>query len=146
MREQTLDFPKLENKVDSSLDENHNKVDMVSVGVMQEQNSSKVIASSMEFFRSFAYCQTLLWKSWLEASDKLTKKIRIGEENSEISSVYVDIHEEIFTNLFKSPEYASNLGRMINASMIMMKNWKILGKNITDPKDNGCSNKRAMKI
>lgn len=146
MREQTLDFPKLENKVDSSLDETHNKVDMGSVGVVQEQNSLKVIASSMEFFRSFTYCQTLLWKSWLEASDKLTKQIRIGGENSEISSVYVDIHEEIFTNLFKSPEYASNLGRMINASMIMMKNWKTLGKNIQESEDNDYSNKRVVKI
>lgn len=146
MREQTLDFPKLENKTDSSFDEIHNKVDMGSVETIQEQNSLKVIASSMEFFRSFAYCQTLLCKSWLEASDKLTNKVRVGEENSEISSVYVDIHEEIFTSLFKSPEYASNLGRMINASMIMMKNWKTLAQNISDSKDNDCLNKRAVKI
>lgn len=146
MREQTLDFPKLENKNDYSFDEAHNKVDMESVEDVQRQNSVKVIASSMEFFRSFAYCQTLLCKSWLEASDKLTKKVRAEKENLEISSAYVDVHEEVFTNLFKSSEYASNLGRMINASMIMMKNWKTLAQNISDSRDNDCLNKKVMKI
>ena len=134
MREQTLNFLKLENKNDGSLDDVHNKVDMESMGFVQEQDSLKMISSSMDFFMSFAYCQILLCKSWLEALDKLTKKIQKEKENSEISSVYVDVHEEIFTNLFKSPEYASNLGRMINASMITMKNWKILAQNSSDSK------------
>lgn len=136
-----MDFPKLENKNDSSLDSIRNKVDVESVGAAQEQDSLKMIASSMEFFMSFAYCQTLLCKSWLEASDKLTKEVRAEKEHSEIPSAYVDVHEEIFTNLFKSPEYASNLGRMINASMMMMKNWKILAQNSSDAKDKDCLSK-----
>jgi hypothetical protein len=145
MREQILDFPKLENRNDNfSLDCIHNKADTESALDAQEQDSLRMIASSVEFFRSFVYCQTLLCKSWLEASDKLTKKVQIEKENLDISSAYVDVHEEIFTTLFKSPEYASNLGRMINASMVMMKNWKILAQNSSDSIDNDWINKNEQ--
>lgn len=144
MREQALKFLELEKKNDSSLDDGvHNKVDIKPVGTTPEQDSLKIIANGMDFFMGFTYCQTLLCKSWLEASSKLAKKIQAEKENSEIPSAYVEVHEEVFTNLFKSPEYASNLGRMINASMTMMKNWKILAQNSSESNDNNFSDKRV---
>jgi hypothetical protein len=94
--------------------------------LVEQENQQVVTANRLEFYTRFACCQVLLFKSWIEASDKLIKKIQTEKKNqksSEISSLYVDIHEEVFTGLFKSPEYASNLGRMINASMLMIKNY-----------------------
>jgi hypothetical protein len=95
-----------------------------------KQKEQQIVTSDrLEFFTRFACCQTLLFKSWVEASDKLMKKVqaeKIDQKNADIQSLYVDIHEEIFTNLFKSPEYASNLGGMINASMVMIKNYNVL--------------------
>lgn len=98
----------------------------------EQENQLVGTADRLEFFTRFTCCQALLFKSWVEASDKLMKKIQEEKENqksSEIPSLYVDIHEEVFTNLFKSPEYASNLGGMINASMWMMKNYNIFARN-----------------
>ncbi len=96
------------------------------------EQESQIMTSRLEFFTGYACCQALIFKSWVEASDKLIKKIQTekgNQENLGIPSLYVDIHEDVFTNLFKSSEYASNLGRMINASMLIMKNWQILAKN-----------------
>lgn len=105
---------------------------------MGQENQQVVVSDRLEFFTRLTCCQALLFKSWVEASDKLIKKIQIEKENrksSDIPSLYIDIHEEIFTNLFKSPEYASNFGRMINASMSIMKNCNILGSHSDEISD-----------
>ncbi|MDE1826951.1 MAG: hypothetical protein KGH99_02820 [Thaumarchaeota archaeon] len=120
----------------------HESIQTQSEENLSEREKQAAVADRSEFFTAFAYCQALIFKSWIEASDKLVKRMQAekGQESSEIPSLYVDIHEEIFTTLFKSPEYASNLGRMINASMLVMKNWQILSKNNSDSK-NDYSNK-----
>ncbi|MGI0065298.1 MAG: poly(R)-hydroxyalkanoic acid synthase subunit PhaE, partial [Nitrosotalea sp.] len=96
----------------------------------KQENQQAVMSDRLEFFTRLTCCQALLFKSWVEASNKLIKKIQIEKGNRkspDIPSLYINIHEEVFTNLFKSPEYASNLGKMINASMSIMKNCNILG-------------------
>lgn len=76
-----------------------------------------------EFFTGLVWCQALLIKSWIDAYGRMTRMQKEGDYE-EISSLYVDVHEDVFTELFKSQLYASNLGRMINGSMLMMKSWK----------------------
>lgn len=119
--------------------ENGNKADSCAVGQAAEpspagalRNSSlpearrQALSGRLEFFTGFAWCQALIFKSWVEASDRLMRSHSEAGQDREVSSLYIDIHEEIFTNLFKSQLYASNVGRMVNASMVMLKNWKAL--------------------
>jgi len=83
-------------------------------------------ANGFELFTRFAYCQALLYKAWVEASDelasKVTKSIDLDHNNSkELTSLYIDTFEKVFTNLFKSPEFASNLGKLLNSLMECIK-------------------------
>ncbi len=138
---QRVDFLNKENEKDLKIQTNETKTLQKKYEFVQtksekepiEQKEQQLVTSDkLEFCTRFAYCQVLLFKSWVEASDKLMKKVqaeKMDQRNIDIQSLYVDIHEEIFTNLFKSPEYASNLGRMVNASMNMIKNYNILVNN-----------------
>lgn len=151
---QRVDFQNKDNKKNIGIQSFRTKISQKkheSIQTQSEENLSEhekqaAVADRSEFFTAFAYCQALIFKSWIEASDKLIKKIQAKKEDresSEIPSLYIDIHEEIFTTLFKSSEYAANLGRLINSSMLIMKNWQILSKNSPDSKkDYSNKNKR----
>lgn len=139
---QRVDFLNKENEKDVKIQTNETRTLQKKYELAQTKSEEKsikqkeqqiVTSDKLEFFTRFACCQVLLFKSWVEASDKLMKKVQVektDQGNIDIQSLYVDIHEEIFTNLFKSPEYASNLGRMINASMSLIKNYNILVNNL----------------
>lgn len=139
---QTVEILQLKNMGDfkptKTIRDDDKKIDRNSAETSSQQNSTTMMEPGFEFFTRFTYCQALLFKSWIEASDQVTKKlstVKRGSKNSkEISTLYIKIHEEIFTNLFKSPEYASNLGKMINASMSLIRNYKTISeKNNLDP-------------
>lgn len=130
---QRIDFLLKENKKDFKVDSlrpeaikiKHEQAQSKPEEKGMQENTPDVVAGKFEFFTGLAWCQTLLYKSWIEASDKLVKlRAERVDDTAEISSLYVDVHEDVFTNLFKSQLYASNLGKMINASMLMMKNWQ----------------------
>ncbi|MDE1828789.1 MAG: hypothetical protein KGI25_00550 [Thaumarchaeota archaeon] len=132
---QRIDFLVKESKKDLRTDSfrlekveiNHEPIQIKKEESRRQENQQPAVSDNLEFFTGFAWCQVLIFKSWIEASDKLVKmQAEKGDGAIEMSSLYVDVHEEIFTNLFKSRLYASNLGRMINASMLMMKNWQNL--------------------
>ena len=113
------------------------KIDRNSAETSHRQNSITMMEPGFEFFTRFTYCQALLFKSWVEASDQVAKKLpdvkRDSKNSKEISTLHIKIYEETFTNLFKSPEYASNLGKMINASMSLIRNYKVVSeKNNVD--------------
>lgn len=77
------------------------------------------VLKGLEFFNTAAYCQTMLCKAWLEASDKLVKKMKVLDNehgnSADIKSLYIDTFEETFTSLFRSPEYAIGISRMVNS-------------------------------
>ena len=97
----------------------------------KEGYGEQVFSGRLDFFAGVAWCQALIFRSWIEASDKLMKLQSGKVSGREIPTLYVDVHEEVFTTLFKSQSYASNLGRAINASMVMLKNWKNLTPGCT---------------
>lgn len=145
-----MEFLEFKNKNHSELNETigleDRKIDKISTEISPQQNSTTRIEPELEFFTRFTYCQTLLFKSWVEASDQVSKKlptVKSGLKNS-ISTLYIKIYEETFTNLFKSPEYASNLGKMINASMALIRNYNIASeKNNSDFDKKDASNKNT---
>ncbi|MDE1764808.1 MAG: hypothetical protein KGI27_00900 [Thaumarchaeota archaeon] len=146
---QRIDFLLKENKKDQRTDSfkletakiNRKQIQAKPEKLHTQENQQISVSNDLEFVTGLAWCQALLFKSWIEAFDKLikTREEKRGDA-LEISSLYVDIHEEVFTNLFKSQLYTSNLGRMINASMLMMKNWQNHASSSSS--DNaGCLNK-----
>ncbi len=83
-------------------------------------------ANGFELFTRFAYCQSLLYKAWVEASDELARNLAksVNHDHNiskEITSLYIDTFEETFTSLFRSPEFASNLGKLLNSLMGCIK-------------------------
>lgn len=93
--------------------------------VQEAQNP--VPAEKLDYFTGIAWCQALLFGSWIEASGKIMKiQKERGKDACKTSSLFVDVHDDVFTNLFKSQLFASNLGKMINGSMLMVKNWQNL--------------------
>src|SRR5574337_1398551 len=143
---QRIDFLIKENKKDikngflETINLKHETIQVKPEAPSVQENQQLAVPNNLEFFTGFAWCQSLLFKSWIEASDRL-EKIRAErvDDATEISSLYVDVHEEVFTNLFKSQLYASSLGRMINASMLIMKNWQNLACG-SDPGNAGYPN------
>ena len=138
MREQTLEFPKLENMDDFKPTKtivDNKKIDRDSE-TQHQKNSTTMMEPGLEFFTRFTYGQALLFKSWVEASDQVAKKLpavkRDSKNSKEIYTLYIKTYEETFTNLFKSPEYASNLGKMIDASMALIRNSKAVSKKNRD--------------
>ncbi len=133
---QRIDFLVKGNEKDTRTDSLIEKMEERQAPLLSESHESlvkkgqkTVLLDKFDFFTGFAWCQALIFKSWLEASDKLVRLQSEMVEKKEISSLYVDVHEEVFTNLFKSQLYASSLGRMINASMLILKNWQTLHQN-----------------
>lgn len=79
---------------------------------------SDPLAIGFELFSRFAYHQMLLYKAYIEASEKAAGKIgKIARNDSNVNSLYIDIFEETFTNMFKSNEYSANLGKLMNSLM-----------------------------
>ncbi len=83
-------------------------------------NMDTATGSGFELLTRFAYCQALLYKAWVEASDKLAGKVTESvnhdlNNSKELASLYIDTFEETFTDLFRSPEFASNLARLLNS-------------------------------
>ena len=150
MQMQRVDFLNKDNEKDieikslrSRYHKNHESIQtQLEENLDEHEKQSPLVRDRLEFFTSFTCCQAMIFKSWIEAYDKLIKKIQVEKESerSDIPLLYVDIHEEIFSNLFKSTEYASNLGRMINSSMLMMKRWQILAHDRPAPLNKDCLN------
>lgn len=138
-----MEFLEFKNKnhseLDATIELEDKKIDKISIETSNQQNSTTRVEPELEFFTRFTYCQTLLFKSWVEASDQVSKKLPTVKSDSKnsISTLYIKTYEETFTNLFKSPEYASNLGKMINASMVLIRNY-----NITPKKNNNDFDKK----
>lgn len=85
----------------------------------EHNNIDTTTANGLEFFTRFAYCQALLYKAWVEASDslanKLTKSSNPNNDSNELTSLYIDTFEETFTSLFRSPQFAWNMGKLLNS-------------------------------
>lgn len=82
--------------------------------------------NGFEFFTRLAYCQALLYKSWVETADELASNVAksanpSNNNSKELTSLYIDAFEEKFTDLFRSPEFASNLGKLLNCLMVCIK-------------------------
>ncbi len=93
---------------------------------LNEQNTiDATTTNGFEFFTRFAYCQALLYKAWVEASDELANKVPKSmnhhANSKETTSLYIDTFEETFTNLFRSPQFVSNLGKLLNSLMEHIK-------------------------
>ena len=93
---------------------------------LNEQNAiDATTTNGFEFFTRFAYCQALLYKAWVEASDELANKVPKSmnrhANSKEATSLYIDTFEETFTNLFRSPQFVSNLGKLLNCFMEHIK-------------------------
>ena len=89
-------------------------------------NIDTATANGFELFTRFTYCEALLYKAWVEASDtladKVTKSINRDLNNSkDHTSLYIDTFEETFTDLFRSPEFASNLSKLLDSLMEIIK-------------------------
>lgn len=82
-------------------------------------------ANGFEFFTRLVYCQALLYKTWAETSDELAQMTKSIDPNPHDSkkrtSLYINIFEEKFTNLFRSPEFASNMGKLLNSLLECIK-------------------------
>lgn len=151
MKGQTVEIFQLKNsnelKPTKTIPTNDKKTDIDSE-THHQQNSTPMMEPGLEFFTRFTYCQTLLFKSWIEASDQVAKKLpsvkRDSKNSKEIYALYIKTYEETFTNLFKSPEYASNLGKMINASMVLIRNSKTISKKNRDFDKKYISNKNKQ--
>lgn len=95
---------------------------------LADDNFTKIVTSGFEVFIGISCCQSMLYKTWLDASDQVSSKIQglaeTGITQERISSLHIEVCDDVFTSLFKSSEYASNLGRMINSAMNYMVAWK----------------------
>ncbi|MGH9923288.1 MAG: hypothetical protein ACRD38_11110 [Nitrososphaerales archaeon] len=76
-------------------------------------------AHGFELLRRLAYCQAQLYKAWIEASDEVADRLAEMKDleygSKELTSLCINTFEEKFTMLFKSPEFASNMGKMLNS-------------------------------
>lgn len=85
----------------------------------EHNNIDTTTANGLEFFTRFAYWQALLYKTWVEASDvlanKLTKSSNPNNDSNELTPLYIDTFEETFTSLFRSPQFAWNMGKLLNS-------------------------------
>jgi hypothetical protein len=119
------------------------KTDNESAEAHFKQNSTIMTKPEVEFLTRFTYCQAMLFKSWVEASDQIAKKLPTIKKDSKnsIPALYIKICEETFTSLFKSSEYASNLGKMINASMSLIRNYSTVSEKNNTCFDEKSSNK-----
>jgi hypothetical protein len=79
------------------------------------------VASGLEFLKRVGYCQALLYKAWVEASDEVARKVRnISNDagnSKELLPLYVNTFEEKFTNLFRSPEFSLNVSKILASLM-----------------------------
>lgn len=93
-------------------------------------------ANGLEFVTRFAYCQVLLYKAWVEASDvlanKLTNSSHPNNDSSELTSLYIDTFEETFTSLFRSPQFAWNIGKLLNSLIENIKNNNDMSETFLD--------------
>lgn len=83
--------------------------------------SHEGVASGLELLKRVGYCQALLYKAWVEASDEVAGKLRNISNDSgsskELLPLYVNTFEEKFTNLFRSPEFSLNVSRILTSLM-----------------------------
>jgi hypothetical protein len=108
---------------------------LFAINLNKRTNADPATSNGFELFTRFAYCQALLYKAWVEASDKVANEMtRVGEQDnkdSNVISLYVDTFEDVFTNLFRSPEFSLNASKLLNSLMEYSKNGddiaKILG-------------------
>lgn len=113
-----------------------------------------VTANGFEFFTRFAYCQALLYKAWVEASDRLASKMtestnheRNNNSKEELTSLYIDTFEEIYTDLLRSPEFASSLGKLLNSLMGCIKETdNVSGTFLNGQPKNGKSANRKRTV
>jgi len=124
---------------------------------INKQNGHDIMNTTMvngkELFTRLAYCQALLYKAWVEAADDLTNKVTKTKANNldnskDLTSLYIDTFEEKFTNLFKSPEFASNLCKLLNALMQSIREKDNISKIFlnTLPKTADLENNAASKM
>lgn len=114
-------------KLEALLDQK--EIEKTSIAKNLADNSfTKIATSGFEVFMRISCCQSMLYKTWLDASDQVSSKIQGLAETAitqeRISSLHIEVCDDAFTRLFKSSEYASNLGRMINSAMDYMVAWK----------------------
>ncbi len=107
-----------------------------------ENNNDKITSSGFEFFTRLSYCQAMLYKTWVESSDKASSILSLtkSDNKKEITSLHIGIYEDAFTNLFKSSEYASNLGKLLNSAMDYVKVWKFHTAALSNVADHSSEN------
>ncbi len=119
------------------------------IDLSKHTDADPVTTNVFELFTRFAYCQALLYKAWVEASDKVASEMtRVGEQistNSNISSLYIDTFEDAFTNLFRSPEFALNAGKLLNSLMEYTKNRSDISKILSPYKMTEISKKENVQ-
>lgn len=81
----------------------------------------------IEFNTRLAEYYKQLSDTWIEAQKKVNKKIpEIPQdmENLEASKrVWIDMFENDFTQLFDSPKFGENFGRLISSELELSKHW-----------------------
>ena len=84
----------------------------------------------MEFNNRLAEYYKQLSDTWIEAQKKVNKKIpEIPQdmENLEASKrVWIDIFENDFTQLFDSPKFGENFGKLISSELELSKHWNTM--------------------
>lgn len=94
------------------------EVNVSSFSESLDKESHKLIEGEFELLTRLAYCQSMLFKAWFEACDKLAKSAETTNygENAKINnSYYIDTFEKVFTDLFSSDEFASSISKLLNA-------------------------------
>ena len=99
-------------------------------GTNMKKLTTELIESNddlVEFNTRLAEYYKQLTDTWTEAQKQFNKKvpeIPNDAENIEASKrIWIDIFENNFTNLFDSPKFAENFGKMVSTELELAKHW-----------------------
>lgn len=103
---------------------------MRKLGTNMKKLTTELIESNddlVEFNTRLAEYYKQLTDTWTEAQKQFNKKvpeIPNDAENIEASKrIWIDIFENNFTNLFDSPKFAENFGKMVSTELELVKHW-----------------------
>ncbi|MEM2760862.1 MAG: hypothetical protein QXU32_11080 [Nitrososphaerales archaeon] len=108
-------------------------MDFLSLG---SEHDDALRSNGTEVLTRFAYCQALLYKAWVDASDeiadKLTKSTNKNKNPKDLTALYIETFETRFTELFRTPEFMSNLSRLLDSLMEQMKANNVMLETFQD--------------
>jgi len=99
-------------------------------GTNMKKLTTELIESNddlVEFNTRLAEYYKQLTDTWTEAQKQFNKKVpEIPNDAEHIEAskrIWIDIFENNFTNLFDSPKFAENFGKMVSTELELAKHW-----------------------